>query len=77
MPEAASYVLQWADEMPEHPVIAELRAQPRRWGIVKSGVYFEVKQLQHPNIRSRSPIDGETSYMLRWVSDHECGCVKS
>lgn len=87
-----SYVQGWEDELPEHPVIAELRAQPGRWAFLwKPGLpppdsYFEAKEacVRHPRIQDDDilePSGYPGNYNIlgtraRWIPDEEWRCGK-
>lgn len=74
-----SYVQAWEDELPEHPVIAELRAQPGRWAIIRTRVVGPrgpdmdagVACVDHPNVETKVELDvgGGDIAMARWVPD--------
>lgn len=66
MPES-SHVLQWEDELPVHPIVDELRAQPGRWAIVSMDTYIATRG--QPNLQRRSPLWTEGPPRLRWLPD--------
>jgi hypothetical protein len=68
MPE--NHVLRWEDEPPEHPVIAELRAQPGRWAILRDQESHPAC-LDHPNVETKADVDchGADVAKARWVPD--------
>lgn len=69
MPE--SYIQAWEDELPEHPIVAELRAQPGRWGIITMDTYIALRSgRRHPNVEVRGPLHQEGQPLkARWLPD--------
>lgn len=65
-----SHILAWEDEPPEHPVIAELRAQPGRWAILRDQESHPAC-LDHPNVETKADVDchGADVAKARWVPD--------
>ena len=77
-PESTSYVEAWEDELPEHPVIAELRAQPGRWAVLKTPMMGPRSQetwdacRRHPNVQVESGFridERPQPYKARWLPD--------
>jgi len=62
-----SYIQAWEDELPEHPVIAELRAQPGRWAVVSMDTYAATRG--HSHLERRSPARTGKPPALRWLPD--------
>lgn len=63
-----SHIQAWEDELPEHPVVAELREHPGRWAVVSTEAYIATRG--HPHLERRSPLsDIKPSPALRWLPD--------
>lgn len=81
-----SYIQAWEDELPEHPVVAELRAQPGRWAVISNLTYIELKQSGPPeNVQLRSPMRAGLMFgegqrppppMARWLPDPVMAAMK-
>lgn len=77
MPEPGSrYIKAWEDELPEHPVIAELRAQPGRWAVLDENApndYELTMALRRcPNVETNGrlrSLDVEPHWKARWLPD--------
>lgn len=78
------YVQAWEDELPEHPVIAELRAQPGRWATLGPLDEPDWKAWTACNRHSRVQTRGGLSpsgtgvvpppRQARWIPDEEWRC---
>jgi len=72
-----SYIQAWEDELPEHPVIAELRAQPGRWAILATPMNKEAQEVWdacrwHPNVQVHNQGlmgDCPMLHKARWLPD--------
>lgn len=67
-----SYIEAWEDELPEHPVIAELRAQPGRWALISIDTYVALKMSRPPNVQFGGglvAIDRVEPRKARWLPD--------
>lgn len=66
------YVRGWLDDLINHPVIAELKAHPGRWGVLPPYPPDSHEAcLQHPNVETRvhTGLRGDALPMARWLPD--------
>jgi hypothetical protein len=67
-----SYVQQWEDELPVHPIVEELRAQPGRWARISMDTYIALKTSRPPNVQLGGglvAIDRVEPRKARWLPD--------
>lgn len=69
MPE--THIQAWEDELPVHPIVEELRAQPGRFALISMDTYIALKTThRHPNVEVRGPLSYEgCPKKARWLPD--------